>query len=99
MLAELGSIYAQEMPARLTALRTAVAEGDAVAVTHQAHTIKGTAAGLGASVLAERAARLEAMGREARLEGAERLLDEVEAESQRVAQALDVTLTTEGASR
>ncbi|HEX2064512.1 MAG TPA: response regulator, partial [Acidimicrobiales bacterium] len=99
MLAELGSIYAQETPPRLAALRAAVAAGDAVAVREQAHTIKGTAVALGASGLAEQAARLEAMGREGRLEGAEQLVDEVEAESERVARALDVSFTTEGAAR
>ena len=48
LLAKLEASFARDTPVRLHALRAAVAGGDAEAVAFNAHTIKGSAANLGA---------------------------------------------------
>ena len=48
LLGKLQASFARDTPERLLALRKALAEGDADAVAFNAHTLKGSAANLGA---------------------------------------------------
>jgi two-component system sensor histidine kinase/response regulator len=55
----LAKMFAQDAPARLAALREAYARGDHEGLARQAHTLKGSAAGLGAVRLADACGQLE----------------------------------------
>ena len=74
LVVELIDLYAEDAPHRLTAIRGALAAGDAAALRRAAHGLKGSSASLGARqvwMLCERLERLH--GREFLREG-ERLL-------------------------
>jgi len=71
----------------LEALRKAVANGDAAAVTHEAHRIKGASSLIGAVTLTAGAARIEAAGRNGDLSAARANLAELETEVARFAAA------------
>ena len=53
LLDRLQAVYARDTPDRLRALRTAVAAGDDDAVAFSVHTLKGSAANLGATRVVE----------------------------------------------
>jgi PAS domain S-box-containing protein len=72
----------------LTAVRDAIARGDARALEHAAHSIRGAASVLVARDACERAQRLELMGRANDLAGAHPLCAELEREIARVEAAL-----------
>jgi PAS domain S-box-containing protein len=69
-------------------LHDALAAGDATRVAAVAHRLSGGAATLGAAPLAAIGRRLEALGRDGRLDGADALLRALEAEATRVRAAL-----------
>lgn len=58
-LASLTSLFRQQWPARLEALDAAIAQGQADAVLHVSHLIKGEASSLGLAGIASRAQALE----------------------------------------
>lgn len=62
-LRKLIDLFAQERPKMWTALKEALARGDATALQRAAHTLKGALANLGAMVAAQTARRLEDHGR------------------------------------
>jgi CheY-like chemotaxis protein/HPt (histidine-containing phosphotransfer) domain-containing protein len=72
----------------LTAMRDAIACGDARALEHAAHSIKGSASLIGARNAGERAERLELMGHANDLAGADPLYADLEHEMTRVEAAL-----------
>jgi HPt (histidine-containing phosphotransfer) domain-containing protein len=84
----LASIYLDEEPAALAALRAAVAAGDTASVTFAAHTLKGSAGAIGAPALTALCASLEALGRGGALTDAAAVLAELEAAAAAVHDAL-----------
>lgn len=66
--------YVNDSRGRVEKLRQVVQLGDAVGVRAVAHSFKGSAINMGATLLAELCRQLEDMGRSAELEGADALL-------------------------
>ncbi len=77
-------VFLEDLPAYLNTLAKAVEECNAKALADAAHSIKGSARNFGADRLALIAKRLEDLGRNARTEGAEDLLKELQSESESV---------------
>jgi HPt (histidine-containing phosphotransfer) domain-containing protein len=69
-------------------MRDAIARGDARALEHAAHSIRGSAGVVAARDACERAQRLELMGHANDLAGAQALCAELEREMARVEAAL-----------
>jgi signal transduction histidine kinase/CheY-like chemotaxis protein/HPt (histidine-containing phosphotransfer) domain-containing protein len=87
LLGELLGIFLEDGPGQLQALRTAVAGTDPGALMRAAHTLSGSLRVLGAAAAIALVGRLEALGREGRLEGAAALLAQLEPELERVRSA------------
>jgi HPt (histidine-containing phosphotransfer) domain-containing protein len=79
MLDELAETFTAEVPAWISQLRAAVASGDAATTHRVAHGLTGAMGYLKAPTAQRTAAALEAMGRQANLEGAALALDQLEA--------------------
>jgi PAS domain S-box-containing protein len=80
VLKELVGLFAETMPGLIGALDQAVEEKDAPLVRQHAHSLKGSAATLGAANLAEYCKELEFMGRDDELDDAPLLLLKIERE-------------------
>ncbi len=87
-LREIAKIYLDDAPARLTALREAVANSDAHAISTAAHAFKSGSGNIGAMILHDLCAELEIMGRHGTLAGVSEKLSALEREYGRVEQAL-----------
>jgi HPt (histidine-containing phosphotransfer) domain-containing protein len=94
LLRELVTVFLDECPRWLEELRAAVAGQDATRVQRLAHTTKGALGQLGAEVAFAVAERLERMGREARLTGAEEAHAALEKEFLRLQPVLRQFATT-----
>jgi CheY-like chemotaxis protein/HPt (histidine-containing phosphotransfer) domain-containing protein len=88
LLEKIVSIYMNDSPGLLNALREALEQGDAQQVRMHAHRFKSGSANLGALRLAALCKRLEDMGSNNELEGALTLLNRVENEFRAVSVAL-----------
>ena len=75
-------------------MREAIGRGDAIQVYRLAHTLVGAVGIFGAPAAAASAVRLEAMGREGKLTGAEEAWKRLDAELNRLKPAL-IALTAE----
>ncbi len=73
---------AKEIPSQVTAIREAIAGGNATAVQLAAHTLKGAIRYFASGAGFEQVRRLEKMGQNKNLEGAEQCLARLEAEVQ-----------------
>ena len=71
LLKSLAEMFCDSYPAQLTELREAIGRGDGPTVCRLAHTLVGAVGIFGARPAVEAATRLETMGREGRLAGAE----------------------------
>jgi HPt (histidine-containing phosphotransfer) domain-containing protein len=71
LLADVIRIFLDDCPRRLTAIKAAVDQGDAVRIEAAAHALKGAAGNLSAAGLFEAAQTLERIGGEARLSAAD----------------------------
>jgi HPt (histidine-containing phosphotransfer) domain-containing protein len=80
LLVSLVDMFAAEAPKRLQALRSHLAAADATGVEEVAHTLKGTAATLGAVAVTEVAREVEVLGRSGALAGGAVLIDRLERE-------------------
>ena len=69
--------YIQHASTLMEVLRTAIERGDAEALFHAAHSLKGSSAGVGAVKLADLCATLEAMGRRGEAASVALLRDEI----------------------
>jgi HPt (histidine-containing phosphotransfer) domain-containing protein len=87
-LAELIGTYLDDAPRRLAAIRQALVDGAADDVARAAHALKGASGSLGATGLAQQSRALEMAAKEGRLADAERQVTALEAEFERVAEAL-----------
>jgi len=95
ILAELAEIFARDNQTQLDMLERALEEEDAEALCRVAHTLKGTAGGLGATEAMTVCGRLESLARTGELEEAASLKAELETQFQRVGQALEEALSQE----
>ncbi len=80
LLQDVATIFLEDCPMRLQAIRSAIDQQSAVRLRHEAHALKGAAGNLSASGLFEAARTLERLGTDNQLAGAEaawrRLSDE-----------------------
>ena len=89
LLAELVELFVDETPSRLAALRNAVEDEDAGTVEQTAHTLKGSCSNMGAWRMANLCAELQELGSSGELTPASGLLDQLQAEFDRVRVTLD----------
>jgi HPt (histidine-containing phosphotransfer) domain-containing protein len=82
-LRELIGIFLEDTPKRLTELDTSLTAGDAGTFTRAAHSIKGSAANLGAMQLRAAAEKLEHHSRKEGLDGVAAMVAAVKAEFDR----------------
>jgi len=82
---ELIGLLLEDLPARRAALDAAVAAGDATAVQHAVHSLRGGLAPFGAARAAALALEIEQTARDGRLEGTEGALAELARELESVA--------------
>jgi PAS domain S-box-containing protein len=97
LLKSLMEVFFDSYPAQLTQLHEAVGRGDAATVYRLAHTLVGAVGIFGARSAVEAATRLEAMGREGRLAGAEEAWQRLDAAVSRMRPAL-IAMTAEAAT-
>ena len=76
---EIIQMFLEDCPPRVVEIRDAVAKGDADALKSAAHSLKGSAAYMSASIVRGHAADLERMGREEDLGGAQASVDALDA--------------------
>jgi HPt (histidine-containing phosphotransfer) domain-containing protein len=88
-LNELVGEFLAQVPARLASLRAAGARGDAQALEHAAHALKGSCGSLGAFAMADCCDRLETLGRERSCLGHAELLAGLEEHWQAVRSELE----------
>jgi PAS domain S-box-containing protein len=88
LLLDVMRLFLEDCPERVSELRAAVASGDPAHVQRAAHAIKGSVGTFGARHARDLAAYLERAGREGRLDEAPARLRALEAELERVSQAL-----------
>jgi HPt (histidine-containing phosphotransfer) domain-containing protein len=88
LIAKLSEIFARVTGRRLEELGDAVRRGDAPAVVQLAHAIKGSAANLGAQIVAQICADIETRAEAADLSSASAQLDELRREFARACDAL-----------
>jgi HPt (histidine-containing phosphotransfer) domain-containing protein len=93
---ELIGVFLHETPERLTALRRAASAGDARGVKSVAHTIKGSCGYLGATGLVALCRELELLSQSGAVAAAGPVLEQIDAEFQRVQAALERELETRG---
>jgi HPt (histidine-containing phosphotransfer) domain-containing protein len=88
LVAELVDLFFEDVPPRLDSIRRAMAAGDPDALVRTAHSLKGSAATLGAERMAELCRQIEVSGRAGEVPEAQGLLEPLEEEFGRVKQAL-----------
>jgi len=84
LLIELVSALLDDYPRQLAELREAISNGNAYQTQQAAHSLKGAVANFGAKAAYTLAYTLETMGREARLDHASTVLQQLEREMARV---------------
>jgi two-component system sensor histidine kinase/response regulator len=77
------SLFAEQAPRQVAALGASIVEADAKLVSRLAHGLKGSAANLSANTMSAQASKLEEMGRDAMLDGAQQTMELLQAELQR----------------
>ena len=88
LLEKLIALYLDSSRSLIEKIRAALAASDANALGEAAHALKSSSANVGATGLVEIARQLEAMGREATLDVAEPLVEQLVVEHRRVVSAL-----------
>jgi len=88
LLQELITLFVEDSQRLLKEARQAVRTGNAREIERAAHTLKGSAGNFGAHATCEAALRLETMGREKTLAAADSAYATLEAEVQRLSEAL-----------
>ena len=81
--------FIQELPDQIESLKIAVADTDAVALTEQAHKLKGAAANLSAYGVSSAAKSLEEIGRSQNMDEANQILEILLHESKRLTEYIE----------
>ncbi|HXH50010.1 MAG TPA: response regulator [Terriglobia bacterium] len=89
LLRDLLRIFANEAPATLEKLRSAVELKDAPAIERAAHTLKGSVGNFGADAAVQASLKLEVMARQGDLKHAKETFRSIEQEIQRVLAAIE----------
>ncbi|MCS7066596.1 MAG: Hpt domain-containing protein [Fimbriimonadales bacterium] len=97
-IAELLSEFLNLAPELIGQIEQAIVQGDAHALTHAAHTLKGSARSVGAESFAHHALALEQMGRSAQLQHAPDALRSLNEQWEQLQRYLSDWLRQEGAS-
>ncbi len=84
LLVDLFEAFQQDYPKQLTELQDAIGAGDAERIAQVAHSLKGAVGYFGAQTVHALAYRLETMGRQAELERASSILQQLERELERL---------------
>uniref|UniRef100_UPI00313C79FE response regulator n=1 Tax=Pseudoduganella sp. OTU4001 TaxID=3043854 RepID=UPI00313C79FE len=84
--------FLQDTPRQLSALREAIQDGNTDAIRKTAHSLKSSAANIGADLLARQFKEMEQLGRAGQTNGAADLLAQLEREFQSVRQSLSTIL-------
>jgi HPt (histidine-containing phosphotransfer) domain-containing protein len=92
LLNELFQLFLEELPGLVRGIRGALAQHDGKALQQAAHSLKGAAANLAADTVAGLAKQMESMGRDGNLDDASATYAALEAEVDRLKEAL-VTLS------
>jgi HPt (histidine-containing phosphotransfer) domain-containing protein len=87
LVVELIELFVADVPPRMQLIRDAVSAGDPEALMRTAHSLKGSAATLGADGMAELCRRIEEIGRAGAVTPAAELLDTLGDEFERVKSA------------
>jgi HPt (histidine-containing phosphotransfer) domain-containing protein len=95
LLSELVRLFLRECPGWLAELRRALAAGDAVVVKRVAHNLKSCLGNFGARAAFERALRVETIGRDGNLAGADEACRALEQSLERLRPALAAFAPTE----
>jgi HPt (histidine-containing phosphotransfer) domain-containing protein len=95
LLVELVELFVDDAQSRLPTLQDAFEKGDAETVERTAHTLKGSSGNMGALRMAEACENLQEIGRSRDLSGALELIEQLEAEFDRVRKALEAELLKE----
>jgi CheY-like chemotaxis protein len=88
ILAQLVTMFLEQGPERMARVEAAFARGDAAALEHEAHSLKGTAATMGMGTLRDAAYRVERIGGSGSVEGAAAAVAEMTAAMAAVVQVL-----------
>ncbi len=91
-LEELKDLFLEQAPAQLGALRRAAREKDALSIVRGAHTLKGSCGEIGASRMVAICVALEGVGGSGELERVPMLVERLNAELERVREALERVL-------
>ena len=84
--------FLEDVPRKFTALKEAIENGDAPSVQLQAHTIKGQSANVGGEALRETAFEIEKAGKTGDLETVKACMTELEAQFDRLKEAMNRTM-------
>ena len=96
MVDEVIALFLQDAPAQLSAMRAALAAGDAAALRHAAHSLKGSSGYLGARRLMALCAEVEQSARRGALDAGVLQVEELNDELERVRVELDGVRTGGG---
>ncbi|MGI9627232.1 MAG: Hpt domain-containing protein [Longimicrobiales bacterium] len=88
LVAQMIDLFLSQAPQRVAGLQDGLSDGDLELVERSAHSLKSTAANLGATGLSEAAAEAEAAAGEKNLDRVRELFPKVEAEFDRAREAL-----------
>jgi two-component system, sensor histidine kinase and response regulator len=88
LLREIATMFLDEYPRMISAIREAIALGDAESLERAAHAFKGSVGNFCAERASQRALRLEIMGRDSKLAGAEEACARLEEEIGRILPAI-----------
>ena len=88
-LAVIADLYLAESARLLAALSAAIQEGDLLEARRAAHALKGSSANIGADTLVARCLAMETIAQAAELESAPAAFESIQAEYQRVVEALE----------
>lgn len=92
MANEILGVFLKDVPRRFTALKEALDNGDAHSVQLHAHTIKGASANVGGDALSETAFEIEKAGKAGDLETVKACLPRLEAQFDRLKEAMNRTM-------
>jgi two-component system sensor histidine kinase/response regulator len=92
LLKEIIEIFLDDFPNQMKQIREGILTGDAEAVEHAAHSLKGSVANFAAKRAYDAAYRLEVLGREGNLEETNEALGDLEKEIEEMKDALDAAV-------
>lgn len=88
LLCRVCQVFLENLPAMWAAIQTSVANRDAVAIQHSAHTLKGSASVIGARAATAAARELEMRAKSGKLDGVGLALDYLDRELKRLTAAV-----------